>query len=195
MRREPNCALALAARQTHPFKPSVVKAGVAAMRWHHQNEGRPTPTAAMAVPPPYNAAEAARARALIARLGLTQAEVASACGVKAIALSCWLGGRDTHTPGVLKAGAAAMRWHQKNKDRPTPVATAEPPPYNAADAARVGALIARLGMTQRGVASACGANQSALSDWLGGRHTRKPSVLKAGAAAMRWHHENKGRLV
>ena len=134
-------------------------------------------------------------QALIARLGVKHREVASACGVQRGALSNWLGGRDTRTPRVLKAGAAAMRWHQENKDRPTPAAAAEPPPYNAADAARVRALIARLGVTQREVASVCGVSKGGLSNWLGGRDTRTPRVLKVGAAAMRWHHENKGRLV
>ena len=46
------------------------------------------------------------------------------------------------------------------KRRKKPVAAAEPPPYNAADAARVRALVARLGLTQREVASACGVTTS-----------------------------------
>ena len=45
---------------------------------------------------------------------------------------------------MLKAGAAAMRWQQENKDQPAPTPSAEPPPYNVADAARVWALMARL---------------------------------------------------
>ena len=125
-----------------------------------------------------------------------QTGLASVCGVQPGILSrSWLGGRQTHTPSVLKAGMAAMQWHQKNKGRPTPTAAAGPPPYTAADAARVRALIARLEMSQVKVARACRVNQSALSDWLGGRNTQKPSVLKAGVAAMQWHHENKARLV
>ena len=97
---------------------------------------------------------------------------------------------------MLKAGAAAMRWYQENKDRPTPVPPAEPPPYNAADAARVGALMARVGAlmarlkaTQSEVARACGMQSGALSHWLRGRQTRTPSV----APAVRWRQQNKDR--
>ena len=92
-----------------------------------ESKDRPAPAAA-AEQPSYNAADAARVRALIARLGMSQTEVASACGVKEGVLSKWLNGRLTHLPSVLKAGAAAMRWHQENKDRPTLAAAAGPPP-------------------------------------------------------------------
>ena len=54
--------------------------------------------------------------------------------------------------------------------------------------------MARLGVTQREVARACGVQSGALSKWLLGRHARTPQVLEAGAAATRWHEENKGRL-
>ena len=43
-------------------------------------------------------------------------------------------------------------------------------------------------------ASACGVKPGALSHWLSGGQMRTPQVLEAGAAAMRWHEENKGRL-
>ena len=56
----------------------------------------------------------------------------------------------------LKEGARLPSAKRRKK----PVAAAEPPPYNAADAARVRALVARLGLTQREVASACGVTTS-----------------------------------
>ena len=83
------------------------------MAWHAANEGRPTPVAAQLAP--YNADDAARVRALMARLGVTQAEVARAGGVSDGALWQWLRGRHTHRPSTLKAGAAAMTWHAANK--------------------------------------------------------------------------------
>ena len=117
-------------------------------------------------------------------------EVARACGVSRGVLSWWLCGRDTHLPCVFKAGAAAMRWHEENQGRPTPGPSAEPLPYNAADAARVRALMARLGVKQKELARACGVKKSGLSHWLRGIDTHMPSVIKAGAAAMRWHEGN-----
>ena len=99
-------------------------------------------------------------------------------------LSSWLCGSNTHWASVHKVGAAAMRWHEANQGRPTPA------PYNAADAARVRALMARLGVKQAEVARAYGVGHSRLSLWLRGRDTHLLSVLKAGVAAMRWHEGN-----
>ena len=99
--------------------PHVRKAGAGAIRWHKENKDRPRPTPS-AKPPPYNAADTVRVRALITRLGVSQAKVARAaraCGVRGGALSNWLCGRDTHMPSVLKAGTAALRWHEQNKGR------------------------------------------------------------------------------
>ena len=45
---------------------------------------------------------------LVARLGVTQWEVASECGLTPAGLSNWLTGRQVRKPAVLKAGAAAM---------------------------------------------------------------------------------------
>ena len=76
------------------------------------SENRPAPPA----PRPdntYDAADAVRVRALMGRLGVTQAEVRRACGAGSGGLWAWLNGRDTQRPGVLKAGAAAMRWHEE----------------------------------------------------------------------------------
>ena len=64
--------------------------------------------------------DAARVRALITRLGMTQKQVAMACGVSSGNLGKWLRGIDTHQPAMFEAGAAAMRWHEATKDRPTP---------------------------------------------------------------------------
>ena len=69
-------------------------------------------------------ANAARVRALMVRLRLREVDVASAIGVSAGALSHWLGGRHTTTPSTLRAGAAAMRWFEENKGRPTSAAPA-----------------------------------------------------------------------
>ena len=80
------------------------------------NEGRPTPAPpAAAQLAPYNADDAARVRALMARLGVPQAEVARATVANHRALSNWLCGRATHTPSTLKASTAAMAWHAANK--------------------------------------------------------------------------------
>ena len=57
---------------------------------------------------------------------MSQAEVGSACGVPQSVLSKWLRGTQTHQLSVLRAGAAAMRWHQDNKDRPTPCVQQNP---------------------------------------------------------------------
>ena len=88
-------------------------------RWFDENKDSPT-RAAAPPPPPYSASDAARVKALMARLRLSQADVARAIGESSnSALSKWLGGRNTRRPHVLRVGAAAMRWFEENKDRPT----------------------------------------------------------------------------
>ena len=107
------------------FQPAVQDAGAKAVRWYEQNKNRPTPTAsAIAAPPPYDVADAKRVKALIARLRVTQADVARESSGDGGRFSQWLNGRNVHREATLKAGAAAMRWYEANKDRP-PLTEAE----------------------------------------------------------------------
>ena len=116
-----------------------------------------------------------------------QTQVATARGVLCRDLSKWLRGIDTHQPAVFEAGAAVL-WDQHNNGRPTPSQ------YNAADAARVGVLVMRLGVTHKQVAVACGVSTSAFGKWLRGIDTHQPAVVKArGTAATQWHAQNKDR--
>ena len=163
----------LRGRDTH--QPAVSEAGAAAKQWHVQNKDRPTRYMY-----PSNAAGAMRVEGLIARLGTTHKQVATASGVMSGDLTKWLCGIDTHQPAVFEAGAAATLWHAQNKDRPIPSQ------YNAADAARVGALIMRLGVTHKQVAAACGVSLNTFGKRLCGIDTHQPAVVKAGAAATRW---------
>merc|ERR1711995_217346 len=111
------------------------------MAWHAANHREPTPPPAPAPQSaPYNADDAARVRALMGQLGVSQAEVARAGGVSGSTLWDWLNGRRTQTPSVVEAGAAAMAWHAANHREPTPPPAPAPqsPPYSADDAARCG---------------------------------------------------------
>ena len=115
---------------------SVVKAGAAAMAWFAANKGRPAPLD----PRHCNVYDAARVRTLMARLDVSQVEVARACGVGPDSLDDWLRSKNAQCLFVRKAGAAAMAWHAANEGRPTPApvpAAPQAPPHNAANAARV----------------------------------------------------------
>ena len=68
-----------------------------------------TTPAPSATPPPYSAADAARVRALIAGLGLSQAEVGRAFGAEATGLSLWLRGIDSHLPSPGRGANSAVQ--------------------------------------------------------------------------------------
>ena len=97
-----------------------------------------------------------------------------------------------------RAGVAAIRWWEENKDRTAPHLPPPPPPvqHDPAAAKRVQSLRLRLGLSIVQVAKEIGddeVSKPGLGKWLKGKDTTRPSVQLAGVAAIQWWEQNKDR--
>ena len=139
------------------------------------------------------AADMARLKALMPRLGVSQVEVARTCGVSSTA-------QTKRTP-MLSADEIAVMDALSNSEQTHGSSSmwqkelVESCGFTDSKASRVLSRMERAGLLRRvrdGMSKRVEIAErgEALSDWYGSRNTHMPSVVKAGVAAMAWHAAN-----